>query len=91
MGSPAEYIVAIRRVSRSSVPDDWQERVRRTPGVRDLGASERRMQIEADEGAVGRVRESLGEGRHVEPVVPHNPLAEQGRRRADDPGRGRGG
>ena len=67
------YIVAIRRDCRDRAPEDWVERLTHVEGVSIIGASARRAQIAADDGAVERLREDLGAYAHVEPVIEHRP------------------
>ena len=67
------YVVAVRRDRRDQVPTDWTERLASVDGVRVLGASGTRAQLEVDEGALENVSSALGSNFLIEPVIEHRP------------------
>ena len=69
------YIVAIKRSMRDCAPADWVSQIAALDGV-DVGgapANPRRVQIKATEEGIARLRKTLGEICHVEPLVIHRP------------------
>lgn len=66
-------VLAVRREARSEAPEDWQERVRQTPGVISTASSGAdRMQIVACPEAVEAIRPLLGDYLHIERVEPRH-------------------
>lgn len=65
------YIVAVKRGLRDAAPSDWQDRLRRIKGVRIVGGSTRRLQIEAAPETVQAIRDRFGSIFHIEPIIPH--------------------
>ena len=67
-----KIVIAPKRSSRDSVPEDWIETVRGTPGVSELVQSSfGRVTVEATGDALEGLRSRLGESFHVEEVVLH--------------------
>lgn len=68
-----EYVLAVRRDCRETVPEDWVERVRLTRGVAEVreGVSARRILIRASDEAIGAIQGQLGGYLIVESRIPH--------------------
>lgn len=65
------YILAVPRDLRETFPEDWQARVRELGGLAaEPSASPHRLQIEADDAALERVREAFGDLLQVERLAP---------------------
>lgn len=65
------YVLAVPRELRDSFPEDWQARVRALGGLaEEPSASPHRMQIEADDAALERIREAFGHLLQVERLAP---------------------
>ena len=68
-----KIVIAPKRSSRDSAPENWIEAVRNTPGVSELVQSSfGRVTVEATGDALELLRSRLGETFHVEEVVTHN-------------------
>lgn len=68
---PRIYVLAVPRELRDTISADWQTRVRELGGIADEpSASPHRMQIEADEEALERIREAFGHLLQVERLAP---------------------
>ena len=66
-----DYVLAVKRECRATVPPDWQAIVRGIPGVEVMGdASSDRMQVRATPQAVESIRGRLAEYLHIEKVSP---------------------
>lgn len=64
------YVLAVPRELRDTVPVDWQARVRELGGATaDPSASPHRLQIEADDVALERIRREFGELLRIEPAT----------------------
>lgn len=68
------YVVAVRRERRDVVPADWIDRVDSIPGLKVLGSSPQRAQIQATPLAISRLQEVLGKDFYLEPVIEHTPV-----------------
>lgn len=67
-----KIVIAPRRMHRDSLPEDWVEQVRTTPGVSTLVQSSfERITAEATEPAVETLRSRLGETCHIEEIIVH--------------------
>ena len=65
-----KIVIAPKRSSRDSAPENWIEAVRDTPGVSELVQSSfGRVTVEATRDALELLRSRLGETFHVEEVV----------------------
>lgn len=74
-GATGTYVLALRREFGKMAPTDWQQRVRELPGVTSApAASPHRLQIEADEEALARIRTEFEGFLHIESVEPRYPL-----------------
>ncbi len=67
------YVAAVRRDRRDQVPADWTETLASVDGVRVLGATSTRAQLEVDEGALDAVSSALGTDFLIEPIIEHRP------------------
>jgi len=72
----AEYVVALKRSSRDSAPDDWASQLADLKGVEAAPSppDAARLQIRATDDGIQRVKEALGDACHIEPVIAHRPL-----------------
>lgn len=65
------YVLAVPRELHETISADWQTRVRELGGIADEpSASPHRMQIEADDEALERIREEFGDLLQVERLAP---------------------
>jgi hypothetical protein len=69
-----QLILAARRDAGSPVPEGWQDLVIKTPGVVELGRSERRLQVNAEESAIPILRQRFGAALIIEELTPRHPL-----------------
>ena len=63
-----KYVVAVRR-DRREAARDWLYRLSRIRGVKVLGASDWRAQVEADDSGLARLTTQMGDDLLVEPTV----------------------
>ena len=70
------YVVAVKRGKRTSVPDNWIQLVRDTPGVSLCGepASSVRVQVQATPEAASEISKAMGEFCYVEPYMEYHRL-----------------
>lgn len=65
-------VVAPRAATRERLPADWEERLRRIPGVSVLGSGFGRMQIRATEQALQQATAEFGHLLHFEEAMPRS-------------------
>lgn len=75
VGDSATYVLAVRRGLRETVPANWLTRVCQLPGVSAASTvSPHRIQIEADQGAIARIRADFGVFLRIEPLEERTPF-----------------
>jgi len=68
------YVIAVKREQRDTVPADWKQIVRDTPGVSVMGdASPFRLQVRASPDAIAVIRDRCSAYLHVEELNLHYP------------------
>ncbi len=66
------YVIAVNRERRSGVPADWIKRLGRIDGVEFQGAGNPyRVQVNASDDAIEKVRQRFGDLCHIEAAIPH--------------------
>lgn len=68
-----QYAVAVQQSSRSSVSSDWQSKLAQIQGVKIIGATRYRAQIEASPEVIAQVIAALGDQFLIEEVRPRSP------------------
>lgn len=69
------YVVAVKRESRAEAPADWLEQMQHIEGIRLIGATGIRAQIEAEPEPVKELRARLGRFLTIEPAIMHRALS----------------
>ena len=62
------YIIAPRR-SGPKPPENWQDEIRKIPGITIVGAGPKQVQFEAGGDAVEQLRREFGDSCHIEESV----------------------
>ncbi|MCY1079428.1 hypothetical protein [Archangium lansingense] len=66
------YVIAVKHHANPTKPE-WQERVALVPGVSLVGATPRRMQVDASTEAIEQVSQSLGDEFLIEELMGRTP------------------
>ena len=68
------YVIAVKRTERGSVPSDWPDSLSDIDGLSVIGAmNPMRVTVEATPLAIDRVQTLYGEYVTIEPIIPHYP------------------
>lgn len=68
------YVISPKRKMLDALPDDWQDRVVNTAGVKLVGATQARMQVAADDEAIAKLRAEFEDLVYIEKAVPREVL-----------------
>jgi hypothetical protein len=68
------YVIAPRVGSSTTIPSDWIERIRRTPGVAEVrvGLVPDLLRVSASEAGIGVIRQRFGAQLIIEPAAAYS-------------------
>lgn len=66
-----QYNIAVKREHRANAPEDWSDRLAKTPGVEIGYCNDRRGTFTASKEALAKVKQCFGSYCHIEPVNFH--------------------